>query len=74
VFTVQQVISILLLTLKFANWLSAQVSQAQWQALGYENAVTAQMAALQKSLGLADQAVEDAGKASDAELHKDLVE
>lgn len=58
---------------RFANWVAAQVNQAEWKRLGKLEAAQEQAEIWKKTIGLADKAVTTAQKATPKE-RKDILE
>lgn len=52
--------------------MTGYVDRKTWEGIGYQKAMSAQAAQLQRSLGLADKAVEEAHKATPEERRKSL--
>lgn len=70
--TVIGFIQLSLLLMRFVNWVTGQIDKKTWEASGYQKAMADQALQLQRSLGLADKAVEEAKKATPEERRKSL--
>jgi hypothetical protein len=68
------IIQLALGLIRFVNWLTTQISQSEWERSGYQKAVLDELAVIQKRAALAGQALDDAKKATDADLDKRLGE
>jgi hypothetical protein len=58
--------------MKLVNWFTAQITQKQWEDSGYAKAMAEQVAILQKNSAIAEKAFNEAKKATDADLDKEL--
>jgi len=67
-----QLIQLVLALLKLANWITAKVDQSQWEKSQYKQDVADQLAGIQASVGLANQALKDA-KAMTPEQKKSIL-
>lgn len=67
-------IQLALALLRFANWVTAQISQKQWEASGYAKAIAEQQAAIDHNVGIAYQIYKETAAKTTEELNRELQE
>lgn len=59
---------------RLANWITGQISQAQWEASGYKKAMADELAAIGASVGIAKASFDEAAAATPEERRRSLKE